>query len=167
EWPPFLFVDEADVEMSTSIYPLLLELLDKGRIGDDKTTLERCVLFWGGGKCGSVEGFRRFLEGRQKTRAYQKGTDLFNRSTFRIDFPSALYRNRNQKLLVGLSRAAELFRLPLHVDSGVISALRGLHLTGGVRDLGTFAARLKQDSDGNIFMTDEAKTGEIIVVRCD
>jgi ATPase family associated with various cellular activities (AAA) len=139
---PFLFIDEADVEMPESIFPLLLKLFETGRIREDATGLDGFVLFWGGGKYLTVEGLRDHLTQKQATREYQKGIDVFNRSTPRMSFPVDLMERRSHKVMVGLVQIEKQFNRPCEVDWSVVSKLRSLETKGGVRDFKTFAVSL-------------------------
>jgi hypothetical protein len=148
KFPPFIFIDEIDVEFSSSIYPHLLTLLDKGSVPNFTGVLERFVLFWGGGKFGSVEYFKKFLDKNQKSSKFEKGTDFFNRTKKRIELPFSLYRNKNHKILVGVSEIARAFGLPVQIDRSVLTKLKRLPAERGAREFGPFVESLIKD--GNV-----------------
>lgn len=142
---PFLFVDEADVEMPESIFPLILSLCETGQIRAGAPALNTFVLFWGGGKYLSLEGLRAHLNAARETRQYQKGIDVFNRSAHRIELAEDLMERRSHKVMVGLVQIEKRFTAPLQIDWTVVSSLRSLNTSGGVRDFRNFAESLVQE----------------------
>jgi predicted AAA+ superfamily ATPase len=140
---PFIFVDEADVKMKVSIFPSLLKLRDEGKLDVAGTELDSFVLFWGGSSHGTLKSLQDFLERQKKSRSFQKGIDVFNRST-RIELPARLMQNRSHKVALGLARVTEAFPPPVWVNWNVVEALRKLTLIGGARDLQDFPNRLKK-----------------------
>jgi hypothetical protein len=163
--PAFLFLDEVDVEFSASIYPNLLTLLDKGEIRGSSAGVDELVLFWAGGKHGSVQGFKTFLEKKQASKQFEKGIDMFNRSKRRLNLPSSLIRNKNQKLVLGLAAIAKQFRSPVKVDWGTVEYLRNMPMSDkqGVREFEALAGRLKCEA-GVVFLPDEKRRGNEIEV---
>ncbi len=156
--PPFLFLDEVDVEFSTSIYTSLLTLLDKGEVGGTSVGVDELVLFWAGGKHGTVQALKTFLEKKQKSKQFEKGIDMFNRSKRRLDLPSSLIRNKNQKLLLGLAAIVKQFGSPIKVDRSVVAYLRNMPMLQGVREFETLGSRFKREAD-IVFMPDEKRRG--------
>lgn len=164
--PPFLFIDEADVEFSTSIFPTLLTLLDKGEIGGAGVNIEELVIFWAGGKHGSIRAFKTFLEKKQKSKPFEKGVDMFNRAKQRLDLPASLVSNRNQKLLLGLAAITRQFGSPVTVDYGIVRYLRSMPMSDkqGVREFEIFSSRLNREN-GVVFLPDEQRRGREITVE--
>ncbi|MBC8031155.1 MAG: ATP-binding protein [Pyrinomonadaceae bacterium] len=165
EYPPFIFIDEIDVEFSDSLYPQLLKLLDTGTVPDFTGTLERFILFWGGGKHGSVENFKKFLEKNQRVKKFQKGLDFYNRTKQKIDLPFSLFRNKNHKIVVGVSEIARAFSLPVRIDWSVIANLKRLPAERGAREFAPFVERLKKDDTGVVIQPGEATTHNVLNVQ--
>lgn len=163
--PPFLFIDEIDVEFPTSIYPSLLTLLDKGEIGGARVNSEAFVLFWAGGKHESVGAFKSFLAKKQKSPKFEKGLDMFNRAKHRIDLPASLIRDKNQKLLLGLAALVKRFTPPIKVDRSIVRYLRNMPMAekSGVREFEIFSNRVKDES-GVLCLPDEECQGHEITV---
>ena len=164
--PSFVFVDEVDVEFSASIYPSLLTLIDKGEIGGTPVGIDELVMFWAGGKHGSVRAFKSFLEQKKTSKQFEKGIDMFNRAKRRIDLPSSLIRNRNQKLLLGLATIVSQFGSPIKVDRSIVNYLRNMPMSDkqGAREFEVFAGRLKSES-GVVFLPDEERRGHEIIIE--
>jgi len=163
--PPFLFIDEVDVEFPASIYPSLLTLLEKGEIGGARINSEAFVLFWAGGKHGSVGAFKTFLAKKQKSPKFEKGFDMFNRAKHRIDLPASLIRDKNQKLLLGLAALLKRFTPPIRVDRSIVGYLRNMPMAekGGVREFENFSSRVKDES-GVLCLPDVECQGHAITI---
>ncbi len=151
--PPFIFLDEADIELPESLFPTLLRLAETGKIRDGVPELPAFVLFWGGGKCESLERLRQFLRERQGSSAFQKGLDVFNRTTHRIELSPRLLRHRSHKVALGLSQILRRYPPPVRIDWRIVTALREIRV-GGVREFKTFAERTVQTSDGLITLAE-------------
>jgi AAA ATPase-like protein len=164
-YPPFLYIDEIDVEFPVSIYPQLLRLLDKGAVEGFDKTLDRFVLFWGGGKHGSVENFKKFLTKYQKLRKFEKGLDFYNRAKKRIDLPFSLFRNKNHKIMVGVAEIAKKFGLPIQVSRNVISELKYLLAERGAREFGPFVERLELDNSIVVIRGEPASGNPLTVIK--
>ncbi|HEY6348803.1 MAG TPA: ATP-binding protein [Candidatus Angelobacter sp.] len=154
--PAFIYIDEADVERRASIFPVLLQLVETGRVEGmpaEMKDLKDLVLFWGGGKHGSVESLRLFLTEKQASPDYEKGLDLFNRSSRKMNLPATLLRNKNLKVLMGLSEIINQNSNPSKVDTSVLKALREIPMAHaqGARTFETFVLGLTKDKDGVIF----------------
>ena len=99
--------------------------MDTGAIaGAGAAKTDDLVLFWGGGKHGSVESLKTFLTQSQSNPGYEKGLDVFNRSSRRMNLPATLLRNKNLKLLMGLSEIISQHSSPCRVDTGILRELR-------------------------------------------
>ncbi|MCU1254755.1 MAG: hypothetical protein JWM83_1054 [Candidatus Angelobacter sp.] len=160
---PFIFLDEVDVEFAKSIFTTVVTLLEKGNIGG--TPVNDFVIFWAGGKHGSLRAFRAFLDKKQKSKQYEKGFDLFNRGK-RLDLPASLIRNKNQKVLLGLAAIAKRFGNSPKVDSSVLRSLRNMPMSDkqGVREFAHFAEHCIEPS-GVVCLPDEECCGDEITVE--
>lgn len=161
---PFVFIDEADVELGSSFFPMLLKLYEDGATGPGGPELRGFVLFWGGGKCESVSSLRQFLEEREQERAFEKGIDVFNRTRYRIELPPDLLSNRSHKVAVGLMNLLERCQRPVKVDWRVVSELRRITVTRGAREIQDFAERLAADPGGVMTLPDGKTSVKHILV---
>jgi hypothetical protein len=164
--PPFIFLDEADTERKSSFFPNLIDFLDKGSIRDGAPQLREFVLFWGGGKYGSVDNLRNVLEHQQENGPLQKGFDVFNRAKFKINLPAALLRNKNLKLLLGLAGILRFFnKSQLTIDTSVFTWLRNMPLAfgTGVRQFGNIVRKLKLE-DGIVRVPGVSQAGITVEV---
>lgn len=163
--PPFLFLDEADVVFPKSIFTTVLPLLEGSTLGGSPVTPDSFVLFWAGGKHGSLQAFRTFLVKNQRSKEFEKGFDLFNRGK-QLNLPASLIRNKNQKLLLGLAALAKRFDPPFKVDNSVLRSLRNMSMSDkqGARTFTSFAERC-QDCDGVVCLKDEEKRGNPIMLE--
>ncbi len=161
---PFIFLDEADVELPESLFPMLLRLADTGKIRDGVPELPAFVLFWGGGKCESVERLRQFLRERQRSKAFEKGLDVFNRTTHRVELSPRLLKHRSHKVALGLSQILRRYPPPVRVDWRIVTALREARV-GGVREFKTFAERTVQTADGLITLAEGKPSAVQLVIE--
>ena len=128
--------------------------MDKGEVAGDLVSIPELVVFWVGGKHGSVQELKSFLDRNQKSKEFEKGFDLFNRTKRRVELPGALVRNKNQKLLLGLAAIVNRFGSPAKVDISVIDYLRSMPMADkqGARAFEALASMLQQQG-GVIFVS--------------
>lgn len=165
---PFILLDEIDVEMTGgSLYPNLLDMLDKGFL-EKSCELSSFVLFLAGGKHGSVEEFRKFLVQNQKKKTYQKGIDVYNRiaPSHKIGLPGDLYRNKNLRMMVGLSVLLQHFGAPAKVSTSVLLYIREMRVDQGegVRQFKSLKDDVKKDANGNLVLTNDPNTTSPIIL---
>ncbi len=155
---PFILLDEFDVEMRRSLYPSLLALLEKGSLGKTADS-NGFVLFLAGGKHGSVEALREFLVTNQKKPKFQKGIDVYNRIApgQKIGLPADLYRNKNLRMMVGLSVLLRHFGSPITVSMSVLLFIREMQVDQGegVRQFNSLKDDVVKDSEGILVLRSE------------
>ena len=165
---PFILLDEFDVEMAESLYPSLLVLLEKGFLERNRE-LKSFVLFLAGGKHGSVEGLRQFLAENQKKKKAQKGIDVYNRidRDHKIGLPMDLYRNKNLRMMVGLSVLLQEFGPSIKVSTSLLLHIREMRVDQGegVRQFKSLKGDVEKSSDGTLVLRgDLGPTNPITVV---
>ena len=162
---PLVFIDEADVRMRSSIFPMLLKLYEDGVTGPGTPGLQAFVLFWGGGKFKSVKALKQFLYEQQGSPAFEKGRDVFTRTAYTLELLPDLLSNRSHKVAVGLVNMLGRHPPPVKVDWRVVSELRSIEVTRGVREIQDFAGQLVADTGGVVTLPDGNTSAKYLSVR--
>src|SRR6185312_5093621 len=101
-------------------------------------------------------------------RAYQKGIDVYNRiaPSHKIGLPGDLYRNKNLRMMVGLSVLLQHFGAPANVSTAVLLYIREMRVDQGegVRQFKSLKDDVRKDTNGNLVLTNDPNTKSPIIL---